>query len=307
MLSLPTKHQIDRGGFTLVEMVISLAVLGVVFLILVSVLVTTMKLSIENADTNMSNYRVRQALDRLDEIVRYAQDTPTLINNDGTAATGTTADGLLINNVQGSVYVFYNADGNVAHDIPTGASTFVVKYTTVGVDASKVADYLPKVGDYFSLNISTHPNLEVTGVSAATSGNPLNSVTITTKTGITETVTPSTYEVNAARYRKEAYVFVADGSTGYFALRHYGRVKSSTVYSDSNNYHQVSTGFSKMTNQTWFTAVTDGSAQAVWVRAITRTSNHAEYAERISGHNTFTTMPLQVKLWNYDGPTPNPY
>ena len=48
MLSLPTKHQIDRRGFTLVEMIVSLAILGVVFLILVSVLVTTMKLSIQN-------------------------------------------------------------------------------------------------------------------------------------------------------------------------------------------------------------------------------------------------------------------
>lgn len=307
MLSLPTKHQTDRRGFTLVEMMVSLSLLGVVFLIFTSVLVTTMKLSTQNAVTNISNYRVRQALDRLDEIVRYAQDTPTLINNDGTAASGTTSDGLLMNNIQGGVYVFYNSDGVITDSILSGSSTFVVKYSTVNADAWRVADYAPKVGDYFLLNISTHPNLEVTAVSAVTSGNPLNSVTVTTKTAIAETVTPASYEVTAARYRKEAYVFVQDGSTGYYALRHYGRVTSSTVYSDPTTYYQLGSGFAKMTNQTWFTAVTDSGAQAIWVRAIARSSNHAEYAEHISGHTTLSTMPLQVKLWNYDGPTPNPY
>jgi len=285
---------------------VSLSLLGVVFLIFTSVLVTTTKLSTQNVATNVSNYRVRQALDRLDEIVRYAQDTPTLINNDGTAAAGTTADGILINNIQGGVYAFYNSDGNVADSIPSGTSTFMVKYTTVGADAWKVADYTPKVGDYFTLNISTHPNLEVTAVSAVTSGSPLNSVTVTTRTAITETVTPASYEITGARYRKEAYVFVADGSTGYYGLRHYGRVTSTTVYSNPANFYQLGSGFAKMTGQTWFTAVTDAGAQAIWVRAIARSSNHAEYAEH-TGRNTISTMPLQVKLWNYDGPTPNPY
>ena len=116
-----TSPRTNARGFTLVELMVSMAVVGVVGLVMLSVMVSTMKLSSANAATNISNYRMRQTLDRLAEIVHYGLDTPVLINSSGAAQTGT-ADGLLVKNLLGGSYVFLNASGKTTDDIPTNLS-----------------------------------------------------------------------------------------------------------------------------------------------------------------------------------------
>src|ERR1043165_1954744 len=97
----PINHQTSRRGFTIVELVVSTALVSVVGLLMASIIVSTTKLSSQNVVTNISNYRTRQTLDRIGEAVHFAQDTPVLINVDGTAASGTSADGLLVKNALG--------------------------------------------------------------------------------------------------------------------------------------------------------------------------------------------------------------
>lgn len=288
-----TKRRTDARGFTLVELMVSMAVVGVVGLVMLSVMVSTMKLSSVNASTNISNYRTRQTLDRLAEIVHYGLDTPVLINSSGVTQTGT-ADGLLVKNLLGGSYVFLNASGKTTDDIPTGTSSFTVQYA-----ASAGAD-VPKVGDYFLLASSTAPELEVKTVGSVTTSNGISSVAITTQTAVQETLATSIYTVTASRYRKEAFVFVQNGN--YWTLRHYGRVIASTNYALAVNYVTMGTGFEKQGTQAWFTTTTDNGTQATWLRALVRSSNHNEYAEHVDGRNTATTMPLQVKLWNYNAP-----
>jgi hypothetical protein len=277
---------------------VSTALVGVASLILIGVLVSTMKLSSENAVTNISNYRARQTLDRLGEIVRYAQDTPVLINADGTVAAGSTSDGILVKNPLGGPYVFLNSSGKSTDDIASGSTSFMVQYSpSAGANA-------PQVGDYFLLALSTQPELEVITVSAASTAGTTSSVVITTRQPITETASPGTYTVTAAHYRKEAYVFAQAGNS--WTLRHYPRVIATTNYTTAANYLQLGTGFQKLGTQSWFTTVTSNGTQASWLQAVARSSNHAEYVETISGHNTLTTMPVQVKLWNYNAPPPTP-
>jgi hypothetical protein len=286
-------------------MLVSTALVGATGLILTSVLVTTMRLSGANAVTNISNYRSRQTLDRLDEIVRFATDTPVLINSDGTAASGTTSDGILVKNALFGPYIFKNVSGNITDDIPSGATSFMVEYVvSADTGSAKVPDWVPQVGDYFSLNISTKPELEVTAVTSAS--NVLSGTTtisrsvITTRQGTTEKVSPNAYTITGSRYRKEAYVFVQSGSQWY--LRHYPRVTATTNYALAPTYVQLGTGFQKLSSQAWFTTTTDSGTQASWLRAVARSSDHAEATENSSGHNTLTTMPLQIKLWNYNAP-----
>ncbi|MEO6786271.1 MAG: prepilin-type N-terminal cleavage/methylation domain-containing protein [Chthoniobacteraceae bacterium] len=298
MNSLPTNHRTRANGFTLVELMVSLAVFAVVSMMIFSVLLSTMKLSTQNAVANVSNYRARQTSDRIGEIVRYAQDTPVLINADGTLAAGTTSDGILVKNALGGPYVFKNSNGQADADIPSGTTSFSVDYApSAGVGA-------PQVGDFFSLALSTQPELEVASVGSASVNGPLSSVQITTKTGITEIAKPGSYTVTAYRYRKEAYVFVQSGTQ--WSLRHYARVTATTSYTNPLSYSVLGTGFQKLGNQAWFTTTISNGTQASWLHAVARSSDHAEYAESIAGRNTLTSMPVQIKLWNYNAPPPSP-
>lgn len=297
MNSSPTSHQTSAGGFTLTELMVSTGLVSAVGLMVFSVLTSTMKLSSQNVVTNVSNYRARQTLDRLGEIARYAQDTPVLINADGTTASGTTSVGVLLKNALGGPYVFKNANGQASAEIPVGTKSFMVEYAP----AAGVAP--PTVGDYFTLALSTQPELEVVTVGTPTSAGSISKVLITTKTGLAEVAKPGSYTVTARRYRKEAYVFVQSGS--YWSLRRYPKVTSAMSYTDSASFTTLGTGFQKLGTQAWFTKVANsGGTQAIWLRAIARSSNRSEYAEKISGRTTLTTMPVQVKLWNYNAPPP---
>ena len=287
-------------AFTLVEMMVATGLVGVASLAMISLMVSTMKLSSQNVVTNVTNYRARQTLDRLGEIVRYAQDTPVLITNAGATATGS-SDGILIKNALPGMYVFKNSNGKT-DDIPSGSTSFMVQYApTSTLPGAKVEP--PAVGDYFLVGLTSHPELEVASVSNVTVSGTTSSVVITTKQATTEKATPSTYTVTGARYRKEAYVFVQ--SSSQWTLRHYFRVVAGLDYTASKNYFELGAGFQKIGTQAWFTTSAADGTQATWLQAVARSSSHAEYAEKISNHTTLTTMPVQVKLWNYNPPPPS--
>jgi hypothetical protein len=271
---------------------VSVALVGVVSLTINSVVLSTMKLSSQNMVTNLSSYRARQTLDRLGQIVRFAQDTPVLIKADGTLSA-TTADGILVKNALGGPYVFKNSNGQADDDLASGATSFLVEYAPAAGLAA------PTVGDFFLLALSTQPELEVASVSAVSS---ISRVQITTKQGISETAKPGSYTVTGCLYRKEAYIFAADGSQ--WSLRHYARVTAAMSYTNSSSYSVLGTGFQKLGGQAWFTTTTDNGTQATWLRAVARSSNHAEYSESRSSRNTLTSMPVQIKLWNYNAPPP---
>lgn len=310
MKSSLTKRQTNARGLTYIELLVSMGVVGIIGMVMFGVLEGTMKLSSMNAATNISNYRMRQALDRLVETAHYGLDTPVLLDGSGAIlpATTTTSDGIQIKNFLGASYVFLNASGNTKDDITKGSTSFVVQY------AASANNGAPSVGDYFLLASSTAPELEVATVGKVTTNSGISSVPITTKTAIQETVTPSYYTVTASRYRKESFIFVqAAAGSPYWTLRHYGRIVAATDYKvATTQYTALGTGFEKLGTNAWFTIVTDNGTQATWLRALVRSSSHAEYAENLSrdpsrqggGRNTATIMPLQIKLWNYNAPPP---
>lgn len=298
MNSLPISHRTSANGFTLAEVIVAMAVFGMVSLMIFSVLLSTMKLSTQNAVTNISSFRARQVLDRISKIARYAQDTPVFINADGTLATGTTSDGILVKNALGGPYVFKNSNGQPDADIPSGTTSFQVEYApATGIAA-------PQVGDYFLLGLSTKPELEVATVGSTVVSGSITKVQITTRLGIAEIAKPGNYTVSAYRFRKEAYVFAQAGSQ--WSLRHYSRVTAAMSYATPLSYGVLGTGFQKLGSQAWFTKTTANGTQASWLRAVARSSDHAEYAEAIAGRNTLTSMPVQIKLWNYNAPPPAP-
>ncbi len=296
MSSSRIKRRTEARAFTLVELMVAVAVFTVVGVAVMSLLLTTLQLSSANLVTNMSNYRARQTLDRVGELIRYAQDTPTLINANGTS-TGTPSDGVLVKTPLGGPYVFKNSNGQT-DDIPSGATSFMVEYAP----AANVA--APEVGDYFLLNLSTRPELEVLTVTPDTPAGTISRVRITVRTGIAEIAQPNKYTVSAVRYRKEAYVFAADATATQWSLQHYSSVIPTTSYADATAYGVLGTGFQKLANQAWFTTIVSSGTKAFVLNAVARSSDHAEYAEQVRGKNTLTTMPVQSRLWNYNAPPP---
>lgn len=297
MNSLHTNLRINQRGFTLVEILVATVLVGAVGAILFSVMISTLKLSSKNAVTNVSNFRARQTLDRIGEIVRYAQETPVLINANGTTASGTTADGLLVKNSLGGPYVFKNANGQAAAEIPADAKSFVVEYASAnGVSA-------PSVGDFFSVTLSTRPQLEVLTVGSATTSAGISKVLITTRQALGEVAKPASYTVSASSYRKEAFIFAQSGS--YWNLRHYSPVTGSTNFSDGSAFRAMGGSYKKLGTESWFSAppVSSGT-QYIWLRALARSSSKTEHAESSTGKNTLTSLPIQIKLWNYQAPPP---
>lgn len=306
---LPSKFRRARA-FTLVEMMVATGLVGVASLGMISVLTSTMKLSSQNTVTNSTNYRARQTIDRLVKTVRYAQEAPTLVTNTLAAATGTTADGIQIKNVLPGMYVIKNATGNPDDDIAKGTTRIMVQYAPTSTDpGGRIPDFeIPQSAsaplEYLLINTSSHPEIAITGVDSPSLSGTTMSVKVNLAQGLPDAISPKTYNTGAVRYRKEAYVFLQSGSQ--WTLRTYHHVFAGMSLTDKNYYADLGTGFQKNGTQAWFTTTTtsDG-AQAIWFQGIARSSNHAEYAENISKHTTLTTMPVQVKLWNYNPPTPS--
>ncbi len=293
-----TRRPIRNRGFTLAEILVAMGLAGLAGTLLVSVLIATMSLSSQNVVTNVSSYRARQTLDRLEELVRFAQEEPKLIGSDGVPASGTASAGILAKRALGGPYVFKNASGQPDAEITAGAMSFMVEYSSAAGLAA------PQVGDFFLINLSTHPELEVASVTATSGFGSVSRAIVTTRQGIPENAKPGSYTVSASRYHKEAYVFVQDGSQ--WTLRHYPRVTAGTSFSDTAAFRVVSTGFQKLGGEAFFTSTAGNGTRATWLRAVARCSDHAEYAETVRGRNTLTRMPVQIKLWNYNAPPPQP-
>jgi hypothetical protein len=202
-----------------------------------------------------------------------------------------------VKNSQGGPYVFKNSNGQPDADIPADATTFSVEYAVgAGLRA-------PEVGDFFAVGLATQPQLEVLTVGTPTVSGSISKVQITTRQALGEIAKVSGYTAWASRYRKEAFIFVQSGT--YSDLRHYGKITGTTDYTSASSYKVIASGFQKLGGQPWFTiGVTVDGTQSASLRALARCSGTAEYVESKSGRTTLTSMPIQIKLWNYKAPPP---
>jgi type II secretory pathway pseudopilin PulG len=302
---LHTKRRTDCSGYTLAEVTVVALLLGLLSLIGMSLLVSTMKLSNQNAVTNLSNFRARQTFDHLCMKVRYALDDPLLITTSGTVVTsGSTAPGLLVKNFVSSPYIVKNADGTTGA-IATSASSFTLEFRTANGMPP------PGVGDWLAFQTATHPELEIAGVSALADSGSNQRRLVTTSGTIGEALLPANYYVVGYLYRREAYVF-SSATNG--TLLHYPRVSqgmlsisssnSSVTYTTGTgwgaaaNYVAMGQGFTQLNSSEYFTKSSTNSVSYYQLKAVARSSNHAEYTENIPAGRALTTMPVKATLWN---------
>lgn len=276
-------------GFTLVELMVVSGLMGVVGLVGYAMLHTGMVLFTQNVALNMSGVRISQAVDRMTEAVRAAEEMPQLITNTGAAATGTTADGILVKRYLGGPYVIKKSDGTT-DNIDLSTKIFQVEYATnTGVND-------PAVGDYLKLDITSAPELQVAAVQVLT--NPLagtRKLKVTTTTAIGETVSPWAYRVAGYLHRREAYVFIAQSSRR--ELRYYPKVTTGMSYSTAANYQVLGNGYDRLGSNPYFTRTTVNSMSVIALSANVHYSGESEYVDRVTGFKSFSTLPISTQLW----------
>lgn len=280
-----------RRAFTLVETTIALAVFCAVGLVAFNVLRSGMLLSSQNVGINVSAMRSREIIDQIGERSRYAMEQPSLITATGADASGTTADGISIKVIVGLPYVLKASDGTTS-DIPTTATQFVLEFRP---DLTP-----PSVGDYILVESVSRPELEISAVSAMAAVGTTQRRLITTTTAIGEAVRPSYYRLTSSLYRKSAYVFVnTDATTNPRAeLRYFYRVRGSTNFSTASNYVVMATGYRRLNNLTYFTSTTVDGANTTVLNAMVNSTVRSETVARGSNVSTYTTLPVQYRLWS---------
>lgn len=293
MNSLRTARRtsLRQRAFTFVELTVASALIGAVALTTLGVLRSGAVLSSQNAGINISSSRAREVVDRINDRARYSMEQPVLINADGSAATGTTADGLLAKRFLGSSYNLKDATGGTT-DLAATATQFCLEYRNTLPD--------PTPGDYILLESVSRPELEIATVTNMTAVGSVLRKAITTTTALGEAVRPSAYRVGGQLYRKEAFIFVATdaSSNPRFELRNYTRVVASTVFTTRGTSIQLADGFRRLQSQAFFTRTTSNGATTVVMRALANSSNRQEYVARGMANSTFTTVPIQSRLWS---------
>ncbi len=266
------------------------ALLGVLGLIGFSVLRSGMLLSGQNTNVNLSAARSRQMIDWIGERTRYALGQPSLLTAAGAASASLSDDGILVKTFGGAPYVVKEAGGSFG-DIASTAKQFTLEYRP---DLPE-----PVVGDWMQLDTVEQAQLEISAVSSLSAGAGITRRLVTTVTTLNETAKPSMYRVSASLYRKQAFIFVPTetGTNARSELRHYKAVRNGMSFSTAANYKVLANGYRKLNSQAYFTSTTiDGEAVTV-LRAMVHSTGKAEYVERGKAASTFSTIPIQLRLW----------
>jgi prepilin-type N-terminal cleavage/methylation domain-containing protein len=104
--------RLSRSGFTLVEILVAVAVLAVVGILVTSFTVTETWLYAKNTALNSSHRSARRSLDRLANELQQTQNLPSLIDATGSATTATTAAGLSYDRLVGAPYKIDHPGGS---------------------------------------------------------------------------------------------------------------------------------------------------------------------------------------------------
>ncbi|RYD85640.1 MAG: prepilin-type N-terminal cleavage/methylation domain-containing protein [Verrucomicrobiaceae bacterium] len=290
MRSLHSDHRISsrHRGFTLVEVSVAAALLGVVGVIMFGVLRSGMILSKQNAGLNLSSLRARQTIDRIGEQARYSIDQPILINSNGGAESGSTSNGVLVKRYIGGPYVIKETQGGSA-DIATTATQFVLEFRK---DLSP-----PVVGDWILMETVTRPELEISAAAKIDQTEKIQRWRITTRTAINEAVRPGVYRVSGQLYRKEAFMFVATetGTNPRSELRHFARVVAATNFLQAANYRVLASGFRRI-ESTYFKRELKDGVNVITLSALVHSSGQDEYLDKNMQTTQFTTVPVRMQL-----------
>ncbi len=270
------------GGFTLVELMVGLAILAIAGSLAYTILISATTLLAKNLSINTSNTTVRDALDRVYAEISQANGLPVLLNADGSTASNASgpAAGIRFDHYKGAPYIVTNPSGS---GLSATATSFQMKSSTNSLASppTPVNNDVVKIGD------STARPLVAS--SSATISGGLQTITVQLQGPIGQAI-PWTTSIQETAYviHREAFIIVP--VSGRAELRFYPNAETLA----SSNYNNAST-YAVLTREIG-TATGDTTPFSLVTNGITKFLNIAMRVEDHGFNNYLSTR--QAKEFN---------
>lgn len=199
----------SQGAFTLVEIVLALAVGVVVSALAFTYLRTGSLLFAKNVSMNRSNNELRETLDKITDRVQTAVNVPVLIDATGAVTATTPAAGVYYDRLLGDTYIVQNPSGT---GLAAAATQVVVQYSS----SAYASPPDPKPGDVLLIAgaaTGMRPMVKnIAGNPTFTAGTP-RTATITLNAALgTAIAWDSTQVMTAQLIHREALIVVPSGT-----------------------------------------------------------------------------------------------
>ena len=314
------KQNTGARGNTLVQMMVTIAVLMIVGAAAYSMLMNSTTLLAKNVSLNSSNILARSSLDRIFAELNQANKIPTLINADGSAASGSgPAAGVLFDKYVGGPYVV----GNPGSGLPATATTFNLYYSVDTVANPP----LPQKNDVVIMDGVTRALVQScstpTSALAAPTPTPAPAspngrmVTVTLQGNLGSYTSPqvssgtaiswsSKTQQTAYSVHRKAFVVVPGGSSSSPAeLRFYRDAETVTDYNDPTTYTVLTGGLGNTTvngvpENTPFSLVTQNGSTFlnIAMRVEDQQFNKRLASQQRSDFNTFLRVDTMLRPRN---------
>ena len=268
---MKTRRLSSTRGYTLAEICVALAIIAIVGGVVYMVFSQSTTLLAKNVSLNSSNLVTRSSLDRIFAELNLANKLPTLINADGSVASGYgPAAGVLFDRYIGGPYIV----GNPGSGLAANATTFKLFYSTDAVvnPSAKVTDPPLLKDDVVIMDGATRALVSTCSNPSASFSSPVPSSTPVPPTGRMVTVTlqsnlgsyanppvssgtaipwSSTTQQTAYVIHRKAFVVVpASASSNSAELRFYPDAETITNYNDPTKYVVLTRNIGTQTNGT---------------------------------------------------------
>lgn len=264
-------------GFTLVEILIALAVLSVVGVLIASLTLSETWLYAKNTAVNGSHRSARRALDRLANELQQSQNLPVLIDTSGNPTAALTAAGLSYDRLVGSPYKINHPGGA---GLPATATSVSVTRSTNSLASPPV----PVPGDVLLLDLPAgspiRAQIAAVSVSSTNAVAEQQTLALTLASPIGTAVSWDASQAKVAQVvRRQAFIVMPAGDRNQ--LRFYQSFEPMPVLDDPTGYTIITDAVSTVT-------LPDGTPR-----------DATPFAIDISGGNKLVKASLRMQAKDY--------
>ena len=279
------------AAYTLVELMVTVAVVSIAGAGVYSILRTGMIMFAKNSAINFTHQQVRNGLMRLQEDLHQAISTPQLVSTSGTAITGNgPAPGVSFRKYAGGPFYIYVASG--VSTIAANSSTISIVTGTQGIGK----DYAPLPGQRLHIQVLPTSLLEV---DVASVGSPTTqsvgtvyplTLKSTLGTSIQVVNIANNNPINVACFLSTPVSYIVQPSTGgnYQLLYSYLNSSGSTQTTVRSHYVAGATPFSVPT--------INGNINPSFITITNFTGNDA-YTGNLGFNSTTLSVTMQTPHW----------
>jgi type II secretory pathway pseudopilin PulG len=278
------------AAFTLVEVMIALAVATVVGLAIFTAVNTAMFMAARNLSVNLTNNSERKALDRVEQAIQQANTMPTLITTTGAAATSPAA-GVTFDYYLGGPYVL-SVTGST---IPASTTSLTIVRSTNVVASPPI----PNPGDVLMINgaPSTVRARVASVVAGAPNGAAQQSITVTLANQLGAAVSiPTSGVLTATLVRMVAFIVMPGGNGN--ELHYYGSYETASSLTNPTQYVMLTDQVGLLPGAaTPFSLFQIQSANFVGLSFQVRSNQFDQrlYGKQADQFNTFARVDVQIR------------